>query len=422
MNSHNNTQNPAHHLEPVRLDQRIAVVDILRGFAILGILVVNVLYFFNPWQASMGSGTTSDTVVLALTNTFFTSKFFTLFSFLFGLGMYIQMSRAEARGAPFLPVYLRRLFFLALFGLAHAFLLWTGDILFLYAVMGVITVLLFRKRSPRTLMVWAVVLIALPILFLGLATAGVQAARLAPPESNAFAEVQESFAAQTAEIDRRNEATIAAYQDTSWVRVTAFRFREFLSVTAPSALFMAPSVLGMFLLGLRAGKRRWFSHEETSVEVARRLVRYALPAGILLNLFVGLTGFEQNRLGIELLTWMHALQNAALAVGGVLLSLSYLALIVLAVRTPRGSTLLGHLAPVGRMALSNYILHSVVMSTLAYGYGAGLFGRLSLAWGFALAFLMFAVQIPLSAWWLRRFRYGPLEWLWRLLTYGAVPR
>ncbi len=410
------------HLQPVEQSQRIAVVDILRGFAIMGILVVNVLYFFNPWLGSMGSGTPADEVVKGITNTLFTSKFFTLFSFLFGLGMYIQMSRAEAKGVSFLPVYLRRLFFLALFGLAHAVFLWTGDILLLYAMVGLITVLLFRRRSPRALMIWAVVFIALPILFLILSTAGVQAARLAPPEANAFAQVQESFAAQAAEADAQNRAALETYRDTSWLRITRFRIREYFAVTAVSGLFMAPSVLGMFLLGLRAGKRRWFSDEATSLEVARRLVRFALPLGLVLNLFVGLSGFEQNRLGLELLTWMHAAQNTALGVGSVLLSLSYMALIVLAVQRPLGQRVLGHLAPVGRMALSNYIMHSVVMSTLAYGYGAGLYGRLSLAWGFALAFILYALQIPLSAWWLRRFRYGPLEWLWRLLTYGTVPR
>jgi len=176
----------------------------------------------------------------------------------------------------------------------------------------------------------------------------------------------------------------------------------------------------MFLLGLRAGKKGWFSNLEANLGSFRRLLMWALPIGLALNLFVGATGFEQNKLGIEIFTLLELAQVSALGVGSVLLSLSYIAGIVLLSRTGAGARMLTHLAPVGRMALTNYIVHSVVMSTLAYGYGAGMFGSTSLVTGVLLAIALYAVQIPVSSLWLRHYRYGPLEWFWRRLTYGAV--
>ncbi|HKK47592.1 MAG TPA: hypothetical protein VJ932_00750, partial [Alkalispirochaeta sp.] len=133
-----------HEIRPVTSQERIPVIDVLRGVAIFGILVVNVLYFFNPWYAPMttADSTTGEHVVKFITNTFFVSKFYTLFSFLFGLGMAIQMSRAQAKEVPFLTLYLKRLFVLAGFGIIHGVFLWTGDILFMYAIIGLLTVLL----------------------------------------------------------------------------------------------------------------------------------------------------------------------------------------------------------------------------------------------------------------------------------------
>ncbi|MEX2442486.1 MAG: DUF418 domain-containing protein [Alkalispirochaeta sp.] len=411
-----------HDMRPVASQERVQVIDVLRGVAIFGILVVNVLYFFNPWYAPMttADSTAGEHVVKFITNTFFVSKFYTLFSFLFGLGMAIQISRAQSKGAPFLPIYLRRLLVLALFGIAHGVLLWTGDILFMYAVIGFLTVMLFRNRSPKTLLVWAVVFLILPVLFIALSAGLIELARAAPPETGAYEQVQAAFDAAREEIRTELAAATEAYTSSSWWTVTQYRFSEFFTLISSTMLFMAPSVLGMFLLGLRAGKKGWFSNIEANLGLFRRLLTWALPIGLLLNLFVGATGFEQNKLGIEIFTLLQLAQVSALGIGSVLLSLSYIAGIVLLSRTATGTRVLTPLAPVGRMALTNYITHSVVMSTLAYGYGAGMFGTTSLVTGFLLAIGLYAVQIPVSGWWLRRHRYGPLEWLWRRLTYGTV--
>jgi uncharacterized protein len=416
---------PTHeNLRPTAAAQRVSVIDSLRGFAIFGILVVNVLYFFGSWYtpAIREGAPAVDTGIKFVTNTFFVSKFFTLFSFLFGLGMYIQMSRAQAKGAPFLPVYLRRLVILALFGLAHAIFLWVGDILFLYAILGLVTVLLFRNRKPRTLLVWAIILIMLPIAFITLSTGMIELARSAPPETGAYAQVEAGFAEQREFLSDRVDRGTRIYGSGSYGEVTRWRAEEFFFLLFSSNLFMAPTVLAMFLLGLRAGKKGWFTDIEGNVPRFRRFLRWGLPAGLLLNLFVGFSGFDLNTLGTTVLTWKDTFLMASLGLGSVLLSLSYVTGITLLSRTPGGSRAIAPLAPVGRMALSNYIMHSIVMSTLAYGYGAGLYERIDLWVGFLLAVLLYLLQIPLSGWWFRRFRFGPLEWLWRVLTYGSLPR
>ncbi len=406
-------------LQPTKVSERITVIDALRGFAIFGILVVNMFYFFNPWFVSSleAGASAANRAALFGINFLFVSKFYTLFSFLFGLGMFIQMSRSEAKGTRFVPLYLRRLLILAVLGFAHGVLLWTGDILLLYAGAGLLLLFLFRNRGPRTLLIWAIVLIALPVLFIGVGTFGIEMARQAPdPEIYAGIEAGFTEAAEQLEVDAARDYNV--YANGSYAAVTAERFRDFGQLLLTLSWFSTPSILAMFLLGLRAGKRGWFTDMGSHIRSFRRLLLWALPLGLALNFYVASTGFSQSSFGATPFTWQTFLQLAALNIGSVLLSLSYVALIVLFSRTANGQRILAPLAPVGRMALSNYLLHSIVMTTLSYGYGLGLYGSISLATGFTMAIVLYALQIPLSRWWLNRFRFGPFEWLWRSLTYA----
>lgn len=407
---------------PVSATERVPVIDQLRGFAIFGILVVNMFYFFHPFfapQLTEASGA-ADRAAGFLITFLFLGKFYTLFSFLFGLGMHVQMTRAEARGVRFVPVYLRRLLVLAVLGLAHGVLLWIGDILLLYAVTGSLLLWWFRHRSPRTLKVWAIVLLTSMVLLIGGAVAGLTVARYAPPESGAWEKIEADFAASAAEIDRKVAEDYVTYATGDLVTITRARWHDYTELLTLIAPWMLPSVLAMFLLGLRAGKRGWFEPGPEQERRCRRLLRWALPLGLLLNFYVAATGFEQNRMGIEILTWQTVLQITALTYGSVMLALSWVALMILADRHGVLAPLRAALAPVGRMALSNYLLQSVVMTTLAFGYGLGLFGQVGLAVGLPLAVGFFALQIPLSRWWLARYRFGPVEWLWRTLTYGRL--
>jgi len=409
-------------LLPISATERIPVIDQLRGFAIFGILVVNMFYFFHPFFAPQltAASSAADRAAGFLITFLFLGKFYTLFSFLFGLGLHVQMTRAEASGRRLVPVYLRRLLVLAVLGLAHGVLLWIGDILLLYAVTGLLLLWLFRNRSPRTLKAWAIVLLTSLVLLIGGAVAALTAARYAPPESGAREKIEADFAAIAAEIDRKVAEDYVTYATGDLGTITRARWRDYSELLTRVGPWMLPSVLAMFLLGLRAGKRGWFEPGPAQEQRCRRLLRWALPLGLLLNFYVAVTGFEQNRMGVEIFTWQTVLQITALTYGSVMLALSWVALMILADCRGTLRGLRGALAPVGRMALSNYLLQSVVMTTLAFGYGFGLYGQVGLAVGLGLALGFFALQIPLSRWWLARYRFGPVEWLWRTLTYGRL--
>ena len=425
-------------LAPVTSGERAAVIDQLRGFAIFGILVVNTFYFFHPFfaPALTDASTAADRAAHFLITFLFLGKFYTLFSFLFGLGLHIQMRRAEARGARVVPAYLRRLLVLAAMGLAHGVLLWIGDILLIYAATGLLLLWWFRNRSARTLKIWAIVFLAGLVLFFGVVVGSMQMARLAPPESGAWERVESIFAETAQGIDAAVARDYEVYGTGSYAAITRERWRDYTELLTMIGPWMLPSVLAMFLLGLRAGKRGWFDLPAAGTTMpapppplpdtafapdrqgrCRRLLWQALPLGLALNLYVAATGFEQNRLGLEVFTWQTFLQVGALTIGSVLLALSWVALAILAANTARGRRALAPLGPVGRLALSNYLLQSLVMTTLAYGYGLGLFGQVGPAAGLLLACALFALQVPLSRWWLGRFRFGPAEWLWRTLTY-----
>jgi uncharacterized protein len=409
-----------HQSQPVAPTERLTTVDMLRGFAVFGVLVVNMFYFFNPWYAPQITPemTRLDQAAHFLINFLFVSKFYTIFSFLFGLGMFLQMSRAEAREVRFVPLYLRRLVILALFGFAHGVLLWTGDILLMYAVTGVLLLFFFRKRSPRTLLVWTILLIAIPVLLIGVSIGVIELARFAPPESGAMAEIERQFALARTEFETATARDFQIYANGSFSEITAERFDDFVGLLVSIGWFLLPSVLAMFLLGVRAGKLGWFTRLDGQKGQWQRYLAWTLPMGLLLNFYVAYTGFEQNQLGIDLLTWETFAQIAALNIGSVLLSQGYVALLTLYGMTAGGQRLMALLAPVGRMALTNYLTHSLVMTTLANGYGFGLFGQVGMATTLLMAVILFAIQIPLSHWWLQRFRFGPFEWLWRTLTHG----
>jgi uncharacterized protein len=233
-------------------------------------------------------------------------------------------------------------------------------------------------------------------------------------------EIEQQFALTRTAVETAAARDYQIYATGSLGAITAERFDDFVELLMTLGWFLLPSVLAMFLLGVRAGKLGWFTRLEEQKGQWQRYLGWTLPIGLLLNFYVAYTGFEQNQLGIDLFTWQTFAQLVALNVGSVLLSQGYVALLTLYSMTKGGERLVALLAPVGRMALTNYLTHSVVMTTLANGYGFGLFGQVGIATMLLMAVILFAIQIPLSHWWLQRFRFGPFEWVWRTLTHGQV--
>jgi uncharacterized protein len=383
---------------PVRGQERIEAIDILRGVAILGILVVNMGLF------SLPEGVPTHGIAEQLIFFFAQEKFKALFSFLFGLGLAVQLLRAEARGTRFLPLYARRLAVLFLIGVAHFLLVWDGDILHDYAENGFI-LLLFRGRSLRTLLVWAGALIAIPLFFFGLTTYNSITHRVHGP-------LQSWIAYET---DPDDQQTITEntriYSRGRYAEQVALRAEELPYDVTPD--IDDAYVLAMFLLGLYAGRRRIFHDVPAHFPFLRRVQRWGLLIGIAGNAaFVAGGAFDPSPTSV-----MQNVGRMCLVVAAPAMTFFYASTIVLLAQRETWRRRLAPLAAVGRTALSNYLLQSLICTTIFYSYGLALFGKVSPSAGLLLTVAIFLVQIPLSVWWLRRFQFGPIEWLWRSLTY-----
>jgi uncharacterized protein len=398
---------------PVRPSLRILTIDILRGFAIFGILLVN-MELFNQSALNMVAdlnppATPLDQLARWFIAFFAEGKFYSIFSFLFGLGMAIQFRRAEERNARFGRFWLRRMAVLLLFGLVHAFFIWTGDILILYAVLGMF-LLLWRKAQPRTLLIWAVVFLMLPLLLnaalVGLAELG----RMSAGEeamAQVFQQQLAGYAAAAAEADR-------IYATGNYLQITAQRARDMVLMFSIWP-FMAFNVLAMMILGLYAGKRRIFDDIPGHLPLIRRVWLWGLVIGLIGNGMYVYFG-EQSTRAMPSVTSL--LSIAGQTFGAPALALFYMATLTLLAERADWRQRLLPLANVGRMALTNYLLQSLICTTLFYGYGFGLYGMIGIAAGVALTVAIYLLQIAFSTWWLHRFRFGPMEWLWRTLTYG----
>jgi len=388
---------------PVR--ERIQALDVLRGVAVAGILFANVLVFFGlfampPDRAAALPTAAIDEVVRFLERTLVEGKFYSVFSLLFGIGFGVQLARG---GGAALPRFKRRLRILLAIGAIHAFLIWAGDILMLYALLG-FAMPWFARKSDRALLRWAVALLAVPTalyvvaLALWMMLAGPAAAEAPsgsgmPPE---FLAIFEAFGTGGArEAFTGNLVFLAA------------RWADLLMT------MRFPKVLGMFVLGL------WTVR--TGIALAPAAHRATLARWSLLGWGVGLPANLIAAWAMERWEYVPPSSGALLwvvmqAVGVPMLALGYAATVGLLVVD--GRRLVNVFAPVGRMALTNYLMHSVICVVLSYGFGFALWWSIGASTAMAVAAAIILVQIPLSAWWLSRHRFGPVEWVWRRLTYG----
>jgi uncharacterized protein len=400
-------------VEPVTPAERLAAVDTLRGFALFGVLLVNMALFSGPLYVLMMDRpwwtSPADRVAELLVRTFAEGKFYTLFSFLFGLGMAIQMQRVEARGVRFARLYVRRLLVLLAIGLCHGLLLWYGDILTVYALLGFV-LLLFRRRAGKTILIWALVVYCLPLIAVSSWTAMAELGRLFPESA---VQMHETFIRLERETVEWAQYSLQVYGSGSFGQIFRHRLdnqRDILWGT----LFMLPVVLAMFLLGLYAGRRRLLHEPEAHLPLLRRLAVWGLPFGVLCN--AGFAASFEWSSRVEP-SWASLAGYILYLIGTTPLSFGYAAAIVLLVQRETWRRRLSPLAAVGRMALTNYLLQTLICTTLFYSYGLAWFGKVGPALGVLLTVAIYLAQIPFSVWWLRHFRFGPLEWLWRSLTY-----
>jgi len=395
------------NLRPV--SDRLIHLDVLRGFALLGILLVNFEWFLRPMQAIMlgtepGMSFLSQ-VADALVTTLGEGKFYPLFSILFGAGFALMAERALKKAAPFWGVYLRRLLILAGLGLIHTLFIWAGDILLIYAIAAIIMILLFRKTPVSRLWKWGLFFVSVPVLLMWLSTASIMVASTQPEVG---AEIMESFAADDARLreflaEAKQIHETGSFADNVGLRIddTIFKLQFFL--------FWATPVIGYFLIG------RWLVVSDRLLNPQQHAMYFRRwrSRGLLFGLALSAAAtWVMWDISSGLPSVQSALGTTLAIFGGLLLALGYLSMITLSAER------LSFLAPVGQMALSNYLAQSLVWTWVIYGYGLGLWGEIPRWASIPLALAFFALQVVISQWWMTRFRFGPAEWLWRTLTYG----
>ncbi|WP_194756127.1 DUF418 domain-containing protein [Aliidiomarina indica] len=408
-----NATNTLSTATPVQTTERMHVLDILRGFALFGILMMNIEYFQRPMQAIMmgldQSQTGIDYVVGLFVYVFIQGKFYTLFSLLFGIGFVIFLDRAKAKVDKPRWLFFRRLAILAVIGAVHAFLIWAGDILLSYAFVGLFLMLLFHNTSVSRLWKWGLALIIFPLVLFALGALGISMAMQYDPEGTAIA-FDEQHAALLNDIMRGD----FIYAQGSYWEVVQWRIYEMGQLYLGAGfVFFIPSILALFLFGAACARAGLFQDIAGNIRYFKRFAVWGYGLGIPAALAFAYLSVDMD---ITVPTYQGALGLALQTLANIALCFAYLSTFVLLMHY--GKRWVQIFAPAGRMALTNYLLHSIVFTLIFYGYGLGLYGEIGRAAATGMAILLYVGQLFASQWWLQRYQYGPMEWVWRSLTYG----
>lgn len=399
-------------LQPTPATNRIDSLDILRGFALLGILIMNMISFtmvganyLNPMAEGSLQG--PDEWAFIFSQLFANQKFMSLFSILFGAGIILMTSRMEAKGSsPAKRHYLRN-FWLLLFGLAHAYLIWMGDILVPYALCSV-WVYLFRKKSPKTLFIWAA------IFYIVALTMSLMTGYSMPFWSDS--DIIETCASWLPGMDAIASET-AAYRG-SWLEQMPYRVEGALFLETFLFVFgMGWQVTGLMLIGMGLYKTRIITGERSSSFYKKMMI-----IGFGIGLTFGIIGLIQNYSHNWSCEYSFFIGSQFNFLGSLPMAMGYVGLIMWLCRSRAVKLLKEWLAPVGRTALSNYLMQSIIATFIFYGHGFGLFGTVGRAEQWLYIISIWLVQIIVSRWWIKHFQFGPFEWIWRSLTYGKIQK
>ena len=393
--------------ESIEPKQRIQILDILRGFALLGIIFNNMEYFsgyaFMPFNDLKHiTNFELDEKLYSFLDIIITAKFFTLFSMLFAVGFYIQYNKYKEDPINFLRTYRRRIFFLFIIGLLHS-LIWYGDILFLYSIVAIILTL-FRNVKPTNLIRWSIFFLLLPFLFDFAMFFFLQA-----PAANVT--VDPVTLAHTSYPDMTAAAVVKTFQEGSFAEVFNLNIHnlawKWLGYFPSGRLF---TFFGIFLLGYYLASIGFFTKRNNS----RSLLISSFLIGIVAAISAKMLGGSMFKFPS---TPANSIYKLLLIISQIFLCLFYIASILEIVKTSAGKKLLNYLIPLGRMALSNYLLQTIFMIIVFYNFGFSLFGKIGLFQTTGIVILFLALQIIFSNIWLKHFRFGPFEWVWRSFTY-----
>lgn len=399
--------------------ERISAVDALRGFALLGVFLANLFSSFSGWflmdapQRIALAGPVQEIVSAVAFIGLIDGKFYSLFSMLFGAGFAILLDRLTRKGARGVAIFRRRMTVLVGFGLIHLVFIWFGDILTLYALLGFLLVFL-RGWSDRRLLITAVALIVMVVpLKAALRAAGV------PLDLGVFSLVA-AFAQATDTTSMVDPGNLSAFipisRDPGWMNFFLYQFQGAIWRFGSLLESGRPlKVLALMMLGLIAGRRLVAGTLPGDRKLLKRVLVFGLVFGIPGNaVYVfGMATMDGSTLN-------GLVQDVGYALGVIPLALAYGAVFLLA--WPRAKAVLGVFTPAGRMALTNYVMQSVLATGVFFGVGLGWIGHLAPSQFLGLGLALFAGQMAVSALWLKVFAQGPLEALWRRFTYGSASR
>ena len=401
------------HALPVSKQDRIQLLDVLRGFALLGILLDNI-FGFSGWgfmtesQRAALPTWTADGALGLIELAFIKGKFYSLFSLLFGIGFSIILFRNQQKSVNAIKLFYRRLSVLLLIGAFHLYFLWDGDILFLYALLGFLLPL-FRKCSDRSLLIWASALILSPVLI------DVVQVLLNIRMGSFLQSMAHSMDKQNGVPLDDTSAQYLYLNNAGWNewrnwQKAGFLYRYAYLIESNRL----PKVLGMFLIGFWAGRKMIYAKPADYVGLFKSIRKWGFIIGIPANLAIAWFEIDNKHIPNA---W-GLLDTFFYAVGVVPLSLAYVASICLFWVRTKGDNNWKVLAPVGRMALTNYLMQTILCIIIFYGVGFGLGGNMGPVVFWPIAFVIYSLQVIYSNWWFNYFEYGPVEWIWRQLTYG----
>ncbi len=401
---------------PVKPVERIIDLDIMRGIALFGILVVNLYLFSNPIAILGADGGLwhqwYNDAYLFFSRVFFEGKFITLFSFLFGLGFYIFTERLKLKELPVRIVFFRRMLLLFAFGMLHSTFFWAGDILAPYAIAGIF-IMLFLYRKDKTIKIWMVIIIGLFLLLFSLLVLFIMWGMSMPDVAEG---IKEGFAEANDEFLDMLARGYAVYATGSFAEMMAYRREEIAFVWM--GMFITPMgipyIIAIFLLGFLIGRKGLLDNPKLlrTMLIPRRWK--FLIWGLALSTIYATTYLYQDPIIFD--GWL-LLQMASIMFGSPLLMLGYCGFILHWLEEQKATELLKRFAPVGRMALTNYILQTVICTIIFYAYGLGLMGKYPPIFILPLAIAIFALQVYFSEWYFKKYKMGPLERIWRMGTY-----
>lgn len=393
--------------QPITDRHRVTMIDILRGLAVFGIFFVNILMFSSPDLFYVRAGVLPEESALNYTvrlliDMFFTGKFYTILSFLFGFGFFIFMQRAEEKGKRLYSLFTKRMCILLVLGFLHQILLWSGDVLHSYALLGLLLMLFYRRRA-KTAFIWAVcILVVYFSLFL--------LAFLQPAN-----EVAATMAANYQEAVAIAKVAADVYQgDGNYFQWITFRLHNEVMPGLLMEWITYPCMFAMMLFGFYFGKMGIFADVRQYSKLFRTMLAICGTVGLTLVAVLAMLRLRWIELGASTV----AVESFLTYVSGIFMSFFYISLAVLLYQHGYGKKILYPFHYAGRMALTNYMVQSIVSAVVFAG--VGLYAKVDFLVCALYGLEIILLEMAFSIWWMSRFRLGPVEWVWRRLTYGGL--